>query len=212
MTATCSTRRSRQFARVVAAATTGYAAGLVPSADVAAKLASRGRVDLREHGSGNPDGANALAPVGLCGDGGRHSQERGGVPDRAPPGRRCRAARRWRRRGRGPLLPGDQWVPRREGRGLQRRAVPSDVPGLPPDRRRCGNRGSLRTVAAASVRGHNGVLGGMGRRQHPVGAARLANAWGGPPTIALPLAAAASSAVIFRRVGIRLTPRSRRES
>ncbi len=52
------------MARVVTAATTGYAAGLVPSADVAARLASRGRVDLREHGSGNPGGANALAVLG----------------------------------------------------------------------------------------------------------------------------------------------------
>ena len=52
------------MARVVTAAATGYAAGLVPSADVAAWLASRGRVDLREHGSGNPGAANALAVLG----------------------------------------------------------------------------------------------------------------------------------------------------
>lgn len=64
MTATRSRRRSRELARVVAAATTGYVAALGTSADVAAKLASRGRFDLREYGSGNPGGANALAVLG----------------------------------------------------------------------------------------------------------------------------------------------------
>ncbi len=50
--------------RLVAAAAAGYAAGLLPSADLAARRATRGAVDLREHGSGNPGGANAVAVLG----------------------------------------------------------------------------------------------------------------------------------------------------
>lgn len=47
-----------------AAAAAGYLLGLLPSASLAAKLASRGRVDLRQHGTGNPGGANAAAVLG----------------------------------------------------------------------------------------------------------------------------------------------------
>lgn len=49
---------------LLAAAGVGYVAGLVPSADLAARAASGGRVDLREAGSGNPGGANAAAVLG----------------------------------------------------------------------------------------------------------------------------------------------------
>ena len=48
----------------LAAAVAGYGAGLVPSADVAARMARGRDVDLREHGSGNPGGANAAAVLG----------------------------------------------------------------------------------------------------------------------------------------------------
>ena len=54
----------RRWVRITASAAVGYAAGMVPSADVAAKMASGGRIDLREHGSGNPGGANAVAVLG----------------------------------------------------------------------------------------------------------------------------------------------------
>lgn len=46
------------------AAAAGYAAGLVPSAALAARAASGGQVDLRTVGSGNPGGANAAAVLG----------------------------------------------------------------------------------------------------------------------------------------------------
>lgn len=49
---------------VVLAAAAGYALGTIPSADVAALLASGGAVDLRSSGSGNPGGANAVAVLG----------------------------------------------------------------------------------------------------------------------------------------------------
>lgn len=46
------------------AAAAGYMIGTAPSADVAARLASRGTVDLRQTGSGNPGAANAIAVLG----------------------------------------------------------------------------------------------------------------------------------------------------
>lgn len=42
----------------------GYAAGLLPSATLAARAASGGAVDLRASGTGNPGGANAAAVLG----------------------------------------------------------------------------------------------------------------------------------------------------
>lgn len=56
--------RDAGWLRVVAAGAVGYAAGLVPSADVATRLATRGQVDLRSTGSGNPGAANAGAVLG----------------------------------------------------------------------------------------------------------------------------------------------------
>ena len=50
--------------RLLAAATTGYALGTIPSADVAARLATRGATDLRDAGSGNPGAVNAMAVLG----------------------------------------------------------------------------------------------------------------------------------------------------
>ena len=50
--------------RLIAAATTGYALGTIPSADVAARLATRGATDLRDAGSGNPGAVNAMAVLG----------------------------------------------------------------------------------------------------------------------------------------------------
>lgn len=60
---TSTARRLRQPAGVVGAALAGYLLGTVPSADVAACLASSG-ADLRTEGTGNPGGANALVVLG----------------------------------------------------------------------------------------------------------------------------------------------------
>ena len=51
-------------ARLLGAAATGYLIGTTPSADLAARLATGGAVDLRRAGSGNPGGANALGVLG----------------------------------------------------------------------------------------------------------------------------------------------------
>ncbi len=50
--------------RLLAAAGLGYLVGSFPSADVASRVATRGSVDLRESGSGNPGGTNAAQVLG----------------------------------------------------------------------------------------------------------------------------------------------------
>jgi len=50
--------------RLLTAAIGGYLAGAVPFADLAARLATGGSVDLRSSGSGNPGGTNARRVLG----------------------------------------------------------------------------------------------------------------------------------------------------
>lgn len=52
------------LARLAAAAASGYLIGTTPSADLAARLATGGTLDLRSTGSGNPGGANAYTVLG----------------------------------------------------------------------------------------------------------------------------------------------------
>ncbi|MFN2608146.1 MAG: glycerol-3-phosphate acyltransferase [Acidimicrobiales bacterium] len=54
-------RRPTGLAAAVAA---GYLVGTLPSADLAARLATGGATDLRSVGSGNPGAANAMAALG----------------------------------------------------------------------------------------------------------------------------------------------------
>ena len=51
---------------LIVATLIGYLIGTLPSADVAARLATRGRVDLRTTGSGNPGGLNAMKTIGTA--------------------------------------------------------------------------------------------------------------------------------------------------
>lgn len=51
-------------AGLLAAAASGYLLGTLPSADLAARLATSGTADLRSAGTGNPGGANALVVLG----------------------------------------------------------------------------------------------------------------------------------------------------
>lgn len=53
-----------QGAGVVAAAVLGYLLGSLPSADLASRVATRGGVDLRVAGSGNPGATNAAKVLG----------------------------------------------------------------------------------------------------------------------------------------------------
>lgn len=50
--------------RLLAAALTGYGMGMVPSADIAARLAGRADVDLHHDGTGNPGGLNTAHVLG----------------------------------------------------------------------------------------------------------------------------------------------------
>ena len=52
--------------RIALAGLIGYLVGTFPSADLAARLATRGRVDLRTTGSGNPGGLNAMKEIGTA--------------------------------------------------------------------------------------------------------------------------------------------------
>ena len=56
--------RLSRLSRLAAAAAAGYLAGTTPSADVAARLATGGRTDLRTTGSGNPGAVNAIGVLG----------------------------------------------------------------------------------------------------------------------------------------------------
>ena len=56
--------RRRRPLRFLGAVVSGYLAGTIPSADLAARVASGGSIDLRHAGSGNPGGANAAAVLG----------------------------------------------------------------------------------------------------------------------------------------------------
>jgi glycerol-3-phosphate acyltransferase PlsY len=49
---------------IVVGALVGYVIGMFPSADLVARVASRGAVDLRASGSGNPGGLNAARVLG----------------------------------------------------------------------------------------------------------------------------------------------------
>ena len=53
-----------RLGRFVDAAVIGYLLGTIPSADIAAKRASGGAIDLRKVGTGNPGGANAAKVLG----------------------------------------------------------------------------------------------------------------------------------------------------
>jgi glycerol-3-phosphate acyltransferase PlsY len=55
---------SRPRTATATAAVVGYLLGTVPSADLAARAASGGAVDLRAAGSGNPGAANAIKVLG----------------------------------------------------------------------------------------------------------------------------------------------------
>lgn len=203
MTATRSQHRPGQLARVIAAATAGYAAGLVPSADVAARLASHGRVDLREHGSGNPGGANAVAVLGprwgyavmasditkgavasrlghrLAGDVGQH------VAGVAAVVGHCYPVTKGFQGGKGVGCSIGQCLATFPAYLPIDVAVAAAVASGPWRQRAFAatTASSIVWIAASTLWWRRGWR----------------NAWGGPPTRALPLAAAASSAVIFQR-------------
>jgi glycerol-3-phosphate acyltransferase PlsY len=188
-------------AGVAAAAAAGYLLGTVPSADVAARLATGGATDLRAAGSGNPGAANAIAALGkvwgatvlaadmakgalACVVGGRLA----GAAGANLAGTAAVVGHCW------PL-----WNGFRGGKGVavsSGQCLATFPAYFPIDlvvalvAARVRKRAFPATVAASAVWVASGVL--WWRRRWP-------NAWGPVPGPTLPLSAAATSAVIASR-------------
>lgn len=191
-----------RLARLAAAAVTGYLAGTLPSADVAARLATGGIADLRTTGSGNPGAANAIKVLGpswgygvmaadifkgaaACGAGRRIAGDDGAhLAGTAAVVGHCFPVWNGFRGGKGVAASVGQCLatfPAYTGIDL---GVAALTAGSPRWKQRAFAATALASgcwVAAATL---------WWRRGWP-------NAWGPRPTGALPLAAAASSAVIL---------------
>ena len=192
------------IARLLAAAAVGYAAGTFPSADVATKLAAKGEVDLRTSGSGNPGAANAMKVLGPAWGYGVMAADIAKAAGAAATGRRLAGATGAHVAGTAAVVGHcwPAWNGFRGGKGVAASVgqclatfpayFPIDlaVAGLTS----ASPRWRQRAYAATAVASACWVAGGAGwwRRRWP-------NLWGPPPTPALPLAAAASSAVILDR-------------
>jgi acyl phosphate:glycerol-3-phosphate acyltransferase len=161
-----------------AAAAVGYAAGLFPSAALAARAASGGQVDLRTSGSGNPGGANAAAVLG----------RRWGVAVIAAVAAvlgHCYPVTHRFRGGKGVAT----------GVGQCLATLPACMPiDLGVAATVAAGPWRQRALPATLVASGTWVAAGVlwWRRQLP-------NAWGGPVTVRHPVAAAASSAIIATR-------------
>ena len=191
--------------RLAGAAATGYLLGTIPSADVAARVATRGRTDLRLAGSGNPGAANAIrvlgprwgyavmaADIGKGAAAGRLGQRIARYGDGAHVGSvaavvgHCWPVWSGGRGGKGVATSVGQCAVTFPAWSVADLAVAAVTAASPVWKQRALGATAVSSaawVAAAVV---------WWRRQLP-------NAWGPTPTGALPLAAAASSAVILQR-------------
>ena len=179
----------------------GYLIGTLPSADVVARLATRGAADLRAAGSGNPGAVNAMAVLGrgwgsaiLAADTGK--------------GVAACVAGRWLAGGPGAHLAGTAavvghcfpvWNGFRGGKGVAvslGQCLATFPAYLPVDLAvawgvgKWSGRALPGTAAASATWVAAGVLWT---------ARRWPNLWGPAPSPALPLASAASSVVILYR-------------
>lgn len=195
--------------RLVVAAATGYLLGTVPAAAAAARVATGGRTDLRRAGTGNPGAVNAMAVLGrgwgtavlaadiakgavagaagrrLAGDDGAHVAGAAAVIGHCFP----------------------VWTGFRGGKGVAAscgQCLATFPAYLPADLAVAWAVGRWRgrTLPATAVASSLWVGAGLlwWRRGWP-------NAWGPPPTAALPLAAAVSSAAILYRFATNPVPR-----
>lgn len=197
-------RADSRVPRVLGAAASGYLLGMLPSADLASRLASGGRVDLRAVGSRNPGAMNVsrvlgrplgvmvgLADIGkgiaacaagraLAGDGGAHVAGVAAVTGHCFP-----APARFRGGG-GIATSFGQCLatfPAFAPLDVAIATAVAKVPGL--------RRPALVSVAVSSV---SWVLAGVVWWKRG-----LPNLWGSRPTGMLPLANAATAAVIAAR-------------
>ena len=192
--------------RLTGAAALGYTLGTIPFADLAARRASDGRIDLREWGSGNPGAMNAMRTLGPA------TGIAVAVADAAKGVVACVAGRvlgddLGAHVGGVAAVAGHCYPPgtRRGGKGIATSAgqLLATLPGFAPFEAvvgittgaivrpgRPGRRALATTIVASSA-----WLGGSlvwWRRNLP-------NGWGVEPTAALPLASAASSALVMTR-------------
>lgn len=181
----------------------GYALGLIPFAELAARVATNGQVDLRTAGTGNPGGANAAAVLGrrwgysvmaaditksvvacrlgrrIAGDAGQHAAGVGAVLGHCYPANRG--------------FSGGKGVATSVGQCLA--TFPVYVPvDLGVALATTGGPWRQRAMAATMAASITWVAAAtLWWRM------RLPNGWGGTPTHRLPMAAATSSVVIYAR-------------
>jgi glycerol-3-phosphate acyltransferase PlsY len=196
-------RFRRPAARILGAAASGYLLGTLPSADLASHLATGGAVDLRSAGSGNPGAMNVRRVLGrraglavmaadigkgivacfagraLAGDAGAHTAGVAAVAGH------CYPAWNGLRGGRGIATSYGQCIATFPAFAPLDAAIAAGVSRLP-----------LRQPALVSVTVSSSawVLAGIVWWKR-----RLPNLWGVRPTALLPLANAATSAVIASR-------------
>jgi len=187
--------------RLLAAAASGYLFGSAPVADTATRLAKGGSTDLRLVGSGNPGAANAMSALGkgwgygilvadigkgalacvagrrLAGDVGAHLGGTAAVIGH------CFPVWSWWKGGKGAATSSGQCL------ATFPAYFPIDL-GVAVAVAKWRQRALPATATASAGWGGGGLVWwGKG----------WPNAWGPRPTAALPVAAAASSAVIFSR-------------
>ena len=182
----------------------GYLVGTFPTADLVARRASGGSIDLRQSGTGNPGGANALKVLGnkagaavIVGDVAKGAAASGiGAAVAGPIGAHiggtssvighCYPVWNGFRGGKGVAASVGQCLATFPAYFPIDAAVTVVTLAVP--------RWKQRAFAATIVSSVCWVLGGVvwWRRMLP-------NAWGPRPTLALPLASAVSSGVIMRR-------------
>jgi len=189
---------------IIAAAVAGYLLGTTPTADIVARLASGGDVDLRSEGSGNPGGANALDVLGataggavLAGDIGKGALACAlGSSIAGPVGAHVAGTAAVV----GHCYP--VWTGFRGGKGVAASVgqclatfpayFPIDVAVAAATA--ASPRWKRRAFTATAVSSTCWVVGGFVWWRRGWG-----NLWGPRPSVALPVAALASSAVIARR-------------
>jgi glycerol-3-phosphate acyltransferase PlsY len=190
--------------RLVVAAAAGYAAGTIPSADLATRAATRGDIDLRTAGTGNPGAANAIKVLGARWGYAVMAADIAKAAAAAVTGRRLAGARGAHVAGTAAVIGHcwPAWNGFRGGKGVAAsvgQCLATFPAYFPLDLAVAGlisasPRWKRRAFAATAVGSACWVAGGVvwWRRGLP-------NLWGPAPSPALPLAAAVSSAVILDR-------------
>ena len=182
----------------LASAVTGYMIGTVPCADAAARLATGGALDLRDSGTGNPGAVNAMAVLGNAWGGGILAADAAKGVLACAVGRRLAGPMGAHLGGTAALVGHcfPAWNRFRGGKGVAvslGHCIATFPPYVPVDLAVAWGVGKAtgRTFPGTLIASATWVLAGVvwWRNGWPTG-------WGPAPTAALPVSAAASSAVI----------------